>query len=116
MDQSSGTLMDAATSAKIWHDNVPARVSKLYPSGKFRFASDVTGGFNDAKTCVVSARAMLLPVILLPIQGRKVVYAPVKAATAFDAVGSLTQAQCQEVARTKLKEAIQSLTTALAAG
>ena len=39
-----------------------------------------------------------------------------KAATAFDAVGSLTQAQCQEVARTKLKEAIQSLTTALAAG
>ena len=115
LDESGSFLIDAGTSAQIWKDTLPARVTKLYPVRRYRFVSEVTGGFNDAKTCVVSARAMLLPVVFLPIQGTKVVYAPIKSATAFDAVAGLSEAQCQGVARAKLKEAIESLSGALAA-
>lgn len=115
LDDSANFLMDAATAEQIWKDNTPARVVKLYPTRKFRFVSEVTGGFTAAKTCVVTARAMLLPVVLLPIQGTKVVYAPIKSATAFDAATSLSREQCQELARTKLKEAVQSVAASLAA-
>ena len=115
-DQSANFLIDAPTAENIWRDNTPARVAKLYPNKKFRFVSEVTGGFNEGKTCVVTARAMLLPVVLLPVQGTKIVYAPIKSATAFDAAPSLSREQCQELARAKLKEAIQSVTAVLAGG
>ena len=115
VDQSASFLIDSVTTERLWKENTPARVVKLYPSKKFRFVSEVAGGFNEGKTCVVSARAMLLPVVLLPIQGTKVIYAPIKTATAFDAVPSLSREQCQELAKAKLKEAIQSVTSALAA-
>ena len=115
-DQSANFLIDAATAEKIWRENTPAKMTRMYPTKKFRFVSEVTGGFNEGKTCVVTARAMLLPVVLLPVQGSKIVYAPIKSATAFDAAPGLTREQCQELARGKLKEAIQSVTTALAGG
>ena len=115
-DQSANFLIDAPTAEKIWRDNTPARVAKLYPTKKFRFVSEVTGGFNEGKTCVVTARAMLLPVVLLPVQGSKIVYAPIKSATAFEATPGLSKEQCQELARAKLKEAVQSVTAALAGG
>ena len=115
LDDSSNFLMDPATAEKIWKENTPARVLKLYPSRKFRFVSQVTGGFTEGKTCVVTAHAMLLPVVLLPIQGTKVVYAPVKSATAFDAAPGLSREQCQELARTRLKDAVQSIAASLAA-
>lgn len=115
VDESSNFLIETATAEKIWKENTPARVSKLYPTRKFRFVSEVTGGFNEGKTCVVTARAMLLPVVLLPVQGSKIVYAPIKSATAFDAVPNLSKDQCQDLARTKLKEAVQSVMSALAA-
>ena len=114
VDDSANFLIDPATAEKIWKENTPARVSKLYPTRKFRFVSEVTGGFNEGKICVVTARAMLLPVVLLPVQGSKVVYAPIKAATAFDAVPGLSREQCQSLARAKLKEAVQSIAAALA--
>ncbi|HEY9238625.1 MAG TPA: hypothetical protein VIP10_07300 [Burkholderiaceae bacterium] len=114
-DESASFLMDSPTAEKIWRETTPARVAKLYPIRKFRFVSEITGGFTDNKTCVVTARAMLLPVVLLPVQGTKVVYAPIKSATAFDAVPSLSREQCQGVARAKLKEAVQSLSASLAA-
>ncbi len=115
LDDSANFLIDSATAEKIWRDNTPARVTKLYPPRKFRFVSEVTGGFTEGKTCVVTARAMLLPVVFLPVQGTKVVYAPIKSATAFDAAPSLSREQCQELARTKLKEAVQSVAATLAA-
>lgn len=115
LDDSANFLIDAATAEQIWKENTPARVVKLYPTRKFRFVSEVTGGFTDGKTCVVTARAMLLPVVLLPIQGTKVVYAPIKSATAFDAAPNLSREQCQALARTKLKEAVQSVAATLAA-
>ena len=115
LDDSASFLIDAPSAEKIWKETTPARVTKLYPIRKFRFVSEITGGFTENKTCVVTARAMLLPVVLLPVQGTKVVYAPIKSATAFDAVPSLSREQCQGVARAKLKEAIQSLSASLAA-
>jgi hypothetical protein len=115
VDQSASFLMDSAVSEKLWVENIPANVRKLYPSNKFRFVSEVGGGFNEGKTCIVSARAMMLPVVRLPIQGPKAIYAPIKSSTAFDAVPNLSREQCQELARTKLKEAIQSVASALAA-
>jgi hypothetical protein len=115
VDQSASFLMDSAVSEKLWVENIPANVKKLYPSNKFRFVSEVGGGFNEGKTCIVSARAMMLPVVRLPIQGPKAIYAPIKSSTAFDAVPNLSREQCQELARTKLKEAIQSVASALAA-
>ncbi len=115
VDESASFLIDAATTERLWKENTPANVLKLYPSKKFRFVSEVGGGFNDAKLCVVSARAMVLPVVTLPIQGAKLVYSPVKAATAFDALPNLSKEQCQELARSKLKQAIQSVASALAA-
>ena len=115
-DQSANFLIDAPTAEKIWRENTPARVAKLYPKRKFRFVSEVTGGFNEGKTCVVTARAMLLPVVLLPVQGSKIVYEPVKAATAFEAEPGLSREQCQALARGKLKEAVQSVTAALVGG
>lgn len=115
VDQSANFLMDSATAAQLWKENTPAAVVRLYPARKFRFVSEVGGGFNDAKACVVAARAMLLPVVVLPLQGSKVVYAPIRTATAFDAVPSLNREQCQQLAKAKLKEAIQSVVSSLAA-
>lgn len=115
-DQSANFLIDAPAAEKLWKENTPARVTKLYPTKKFRFVSEVTGGFNEGKTCVVTARAMLLPVVMLPVQGSKLVYAPVKSATAFDAAPNLSREQCQALARDKLKDAIQSVTSALSGG
>jgi hypothetical protein len=114
-DASADFLIDAAAAEQIWKENMPARVLKLYPVKKYRYASEVSGGFTENKTCVITARAMLLPVVHLPLQGPKAVYAPIKAATAFDAVPSLSQAQCQDLAKAKLKEAVQSVASALAA-
>ena len=116
VDRSANFLIDSATAEKIWKENTPARVAKLYPTRKFRFVSEITGGFNEGRLCVVTARAMLLPVVMLPLQGSKVVYTPIKSATAFDAAPNLSREQCQELARTKLKEAIQSISSALVAG
>ena len=105
VDRSGSSLIDAATTEKIWKENTSARVLKLYPTKKFRYVSEMGGGFTEGKTCVVSARAMVLPVVYLPVQGSKIIYEPVKAATAFDAVPGLTGAQCSELASAKLRAA-----------
>ena len=115
VDQSGSFLIDSATSEKLWEANLSARVKKLYPVRKFRFVSEVGGGFNDAKLCIVSAHAMMLPVVRLPIQGLKAIYAPIKSATAYDAVPNLSREQCQALARSRLQDAIQSVAAALAA-
>lgn len=115
VDQSRSFLIDGATSEKLWEANLSARVKALYPVRKFRFVSEVGGGFNEAKLCIVSARAMMLPVVRLPVQGLRAIYAPIKTSTAFDAVPNLSREQCQALARSKLKDAIQSVASALAA-
>ena len=108
IDRSSSFLVNAAESEELWKASVSPRVKRLYPATKYRFVSDVGGGFTDNKTCVVSARAMLLPV-----RGPSVIYSPVKSATVFDAAPGLDRGQCVELAQAKLKEAIQSMVGAL---
>jgi hypothetical protein len=109
VDHSTDMLMDAATAKAMWKKQLPtARLAKLYPVKKWGFASDVQGGFNAANTCVVTARAMLLPV-----RGKALTFVPEKSATVFDAVSNATREQCREVARKKLEEAMQAVVGAL---
>jgi hypothetical protein len=110
-DHSSETLMDAATAKAMWKKQLPAaRLAKLYPIKKWGFASEVEGGFNAANTCVVTARAMLMP-----LRSKLLTFKPEKTATTFDALPNATRDQCRELARKKLEEAIQAVVFSLVA-
>ena len=54
VDKSASFLVDEATTEKLWADNLPAKVKKLYPASRWRFVSDVGGGFTESRTCVVT--------------------------------------------------------------
>ena len=110
VDRSTETLMSAATANAMWNELLTPTLVKLYPPGKWGFASEVEGGFNAAKTCVITARAMLMP-----RRGKALLFTPAKTATAFDALPSATEAQCKELARLKLKEAMQGVVASLSA-
>jgi hypothetical protein len=110
LDHSTETLMDAKTAKALWDPVLTARLARLYPAKKWGFVSEVEGGFNQAKTCVVTARAMMLP-----RSGKTLVFAPMKTATAFDSLPNATQEQCKDLAKTKLKEAIQGSVSELTA-
>lgn len=103
VDHSTETLIDRASAKALWNKALTARVAKLYPPRKWGFASEVEGGFNAAKTCVVTARAMMMPVT---VGGKFLRFKPEKTATAFDALPGATQDQCKQLARDKLEEAI----------
>jgi hypothetical protein len=109
-DHSTDYLMDEATARALWGENVPSRLRTLYPPRKWGFASEVEGGFNDAKTCVVTARAMILPV---SATGRHLMYLPAKVAGAFDSIPNATLDQCKQLSRRKLREAIQAMVFAV---
>jgi hypothetical protein len=112
VDHSSPALMDAAGAAAVWKTEVPQatalRLSKLYPPSRYGFVSQVEGGFNDAKICVVTARAMLVP-----RSGKTLGFAPKQSAMAFDAQPNATAQQCKDLASAKLKEAIGSVLSGL---
>lgn len=111
VDHSTDMLMDAATAKAMWKKQLPAaRLAKLYPPKKWGFASEVEGGFNAGNTCVVTARAMLLP-----LRGKVLSFAPEKTATTFEALPNATRDQCRELARKKLEEAMQAVVGALVA-
>ena len=111
IDHSTQTLMDSATAKAMWKEALPAaRLAKLYPPRKWGFASEVEGGFNASKTCVITARAMMLPV-----RGKGLIFTPEKMATAFDALPNASEQQCKDLARAKLKEAMQAVVSALVA-
>jgi hypothetical protein len=109
-DHSTDYLMDEATARALWGENVPLRLRTLYPPRKWGFASEVEGGFNDARTCVVMARAMILPV---STTGRHLMYVPAKVAGAFDSIPNATLDQCKQLSRRKLREAIQAMVFAV---
>ena len=109
-DHSTEYLMDEATARALWGENIPPRLRKLYSPKKWGFASEVEGGFNDAKTCVVTARAMILPV---SATGRHLMYVPEKVAGAFDSIPNATLEQCKQLSRSKLREAIQAMVFAV---
>src|SRR6476620_1585263 len=71
VDNSSSLLMNQASSDALWREHASARLMRLYPVKKWGFVSEVEGGFDDAKNCVITARAMMLP-----RTGKTLVYRP----------------------------------------
>lgn len=113
IDHSSEALIDKAGALAIWRSQVDAktqaRLFKLYPVAKWGFISQVEGGFTPEKACVVTARALMVP----RVAGDRLVFKPAKSATAFASQAGATQAQCQELAAAKLKEAIAAVGSSL---
>lgn len=110
LDHSSTNLMDAATASALWKDNLPLALTHIYPVGKWGFLSEVEGGFSDDKTCIVTARA-----VLLPRAGKNLIFRPAKTATTFGSQAGATPDQCRALAKTKLGEAMAAVRAALSA-
>lgn len=111
LDHSSSSVMDAESAKALLAEGIPAKVWKLYPPTKWAFSSQVEGGITSAGLCVVTARVMLLP--LTPTL-KAPLFRPQKTATAFDAQPGATAEQCRELAKGKLKQAIESVASSLA--
>jgi len=109
VDQSSEALISKAQAEAVWTGLLPTeRLAKLYKPSQWGFASAVEGGFTSSGICVVTARAMMLPIWRGTMQ-----YPPSRKSTAFDARPSLSQGQCTELATAKLKQAIESVLSGL---
>ena len=89
-DNSNELLLSKEAAKSIWTEPVPAKVAKAYSPKKFGFTTEVEGGFTAAKVCVVSARVMLLP---LGVNGKTMLYKPVKVTNTFDASTTATKDQ-----------------------
>jgi hypothetical protein len=111
VDYSTELLMDRATAKALWKENLPPQARKLYSPRKWGLGSVVEGGFNEAKTCVISARAMIAP---LNTTRRALLFVPEKMAGTFDAIPNATLAQCKDLSRSKLRESIQAIGFAIA--
>jgi hypothetical protein len=104
LDHSNEALIDAATVQALWKEAIPAKSYKLYSYRRWGFVSEVEGGFNSAKICIVTAHAMMVP-----RSGKSLIYKPSEEAVAFDALPGATQEQCKALAKTKLKEAMDGV-------
>jgi len=113
VDKSSEVLMDAATAKSMFGDAATMRLAKLYPPKIWGFATQVEGGITANTTRVVTARVMLLP-RNNPRISQLLLFKPEQMATAFEAKPQATEAQCRDLAKAKLREAIDALTSALA--
>jgi hypothetical protein len=112
MDHSSDGVLDKATAQAIWAEGLAgktAKLNKLYPVKSWGFISEVEGGFNQGKICVVTARVMMVPATVR----KNLMFKPSKTATAYDALPNATREQCQDLAKAKLKEAMGSVLSSL---
>ena len=115
VDHSTEAVLDNASAQVIWKESLSdklTKLAKLYPTKRWGFVSEVEGGFTASKTCVITARAMMLPVT---VSGKTMLFKPNKTATTFDAVPGATKEQCTDLAKTKLKEAVQGVLSSLIA-
>lgn len=110
VDHSSDSLMDDATAQAVWREHLPAKLTRLFPVKKWGFVSQVEGGFDDTKVCVVTARAMMMP-----RSGKSLVFQPLHTATAFGSQAGATMQQCRDLAKLKLKEAVSAIESTLIA-
>ena len=104
LDHSNSNLIEPAAAKAVLTDNIPARVWKIHKPGDFAFLSQVEGGLNAQRTCVVTARVMLLPLtgtLNVPMWRPL----PKMTATAYDAQVNSSTDQCTALAKDKLKEA-----------
>ena len=109
LDLSVDTMMDAASAQAIMAKGIPAKVWKLYPGKKWGFVRQVEGGFTAQKICVITARVMLAPLTVT----NGVILRPDKSATAFDALPGATHEQCRQLAKDKLREALEVVVSSL---
>jgi hypothetical protein len=115
VNRSAATLIDDATVKSLFGEIVSAKLAKLYPVGKWGFATQVEGGITQANTCVVTARVMLLQ-RNQPTMTKLLLFKPEQIATAFDALPNASAEQCKDLAKRKLREANQGLLAALVPG
>jgi hypothetical protein len=112
LDHSNSNLIDTATAKQVLIDNIPARVWKIREPGAYAFLSQVEGGLNPQRTCVVTARVMVLPLtgtLNVPMWRPQ----PQMTATAFDAQPNSSSDACKAVAREKLKEATLAIVSGI---
>ena len=110
MNFSNATLIETGAAKAVMAEIIPAKVWKLFPAKKYTFLSQVEGGLTADKSCVITARVMLLP---LTATVGAVLMRPQKTATAFDVQPGSSTAQCQALARDKLKEATNAVVSGL---
>lgn len=109
VDHSIERLIDAKMAKSVLADGIPARVWKLYPASKWGWASQVEGGITASGTCVVTARALIAPLSA----SKKLLFRPEKMATTFDAIPNANAEQCKQLAKDKLKEAVEGVVSSL---
>lgn len=101
-------LIDDAGARAIWLENLTEATAYKYKVKKLAYLSEVNGGFDDHKNCVVVARAMQVP-----LSGKNFIYDPKKTSITLGTQAGATPEQCSALAKLKLKEAVQSLVAAL---
>jgi hypothetical protein len=107
---SAGTPITAA--CRITTDNIPARVWRIHSPGSYAFLSQVEGGLTSQRTCVITARVVVLPLTgTLNVPMWRPV--PKMTATAFDSQANSSTEQCQGVAREKLREATLAIVSGI---
>lgn len=109
LDLSSEALIDKATAQATMAEVIPEKLWKVYPASKWGFVSQVEGGFNSAKICVVTARVMLAPLTVT----NGVILRPEERVTTFDALPGATTEQCKKLAKDKLREATEVVVSSL---
>ncbi|WP_428508359.1 hypothetical protein [Roseateles sp.] len=109
VDHSTANLMDQAAAEAIWLKSITPATVKLFPAKAWGFLSQVEGGIDVAqKTCVITARA-----VVLPRKGKELLFKPAKSATTFGAAPNATPEQCKALGKAKLEEAVQALAGAM---
>jgi hypothetical protein len=109
LDLSSETLIDSDHAKALVAEAIPPAVWKIYPASKWGFFSQVVGGFTADKICVVTARVMLAPLTVT----NGIIVRPAARATTYDAKANITEDECRAIARSKLKEATESVVSSL---
>lgn len=102
------SLIDDASATAVWVEVLPEKIAKQFSVKKWGYLSEVNGGFDERKVCVVAARAMMVPV-----SGKNFIYEPKKTAATMGTLPGATPEQCSALAKTKLKEAIHSIVAAV---
>jgi uncharacterized membrane protein len=112
LDHSNSNLISSDAAKAVLTDNIPARVWRIHSPGSYAFLSQVEGGLTSQRTCVITARVVVLPLTgTLNVPMWRPV--PKMTATAFDSQANSSTEQCQGVAREKLREATLAIVSGI---
>jgi hypothetical protein len=110
LDLSNAALIGEAEAKALLKSQIPAKVWKLYPEGRWTFLSQVEGGITPDGICVVTARVVMLP---RTATVRAVLWRPKETATAYGAKAGANVDECKSIARDKLEQAATAVVSAL---